>query len=467
VLKNTVWLSFGTLFGRTIKAILIIYIARMLGAAGYGVFSYVLNIAALFTIFSDIGISPILTREASRSPENLKRFLSTSLVIKLVLLSLGTLLIVFVGPPLTGLSEAIPLLPLAAVLAVFDGLREFTFSITRAREKMQTESIVNVITNVAVTVLGVLVLVIKPTSQNLLIAYTLGSGAGMTVSFFILRNDFREIFSFFDRTIVKKIIVEAWPFAIGGILGGIMINTDTLMIGWLKQAVDVGFYSAAQRPIQLLYIFPALFSVGLFPTLSRLANTNNERLGIIFEKAIKVSLFVALPMAIGGFVLAAPITVLLFGPEFMPAAAPLALLMLTLIMNFPGSLLGNLIFAYNRQKVFIISVALGAFSNAFFNYLLIPPYGLIGSSVATIIAQILNIGYLLFKAKQINNFRIFPHLHKIIIAVAGMGLLAYFLQSAGTNLFITVAASALFYFVALYWLKEPLMDKSLILDIFK
>jgi len=58
VAKNTAWLAIGEMVSRLIRAGLIIYAARVLGTEGYGVFSYALSLAALFTIFSDIGLSP-------------------------------------------------------------------------------------------------------------------------------------------------------------------------------------------------------------------------------------------------------------------------------------------------------------------------------------------------------------------------------------------------------------------------
>ena len=89
VLKNTFWLSFGQISGRLIRAAVIIYAARMLGVAEYGVFSYVLGLAGFFSVFSDIGVSSILTREAAKRPENRAQIFATTFWIKMALL-LGT-----------------------------------------------------------------------------------------------------------------------------------------------------------------------------------------------------------------------------------------------------------------------------------------------------------------------------------------------------------------------------------------
>jgi len=70
VAKNTVWLSISNFGGRIIKAAIIIYGARVLGTAGYGVFSYAVTLAGFFTLFVDPGINSVLIREGAKaSPE--------------------------------------------------------------------------------------------------------------------------------------------------------------------------------------------------------------------------------------------------------------------------------------------------------------------------------------------------------------------------------------------------------------
>src|SRR3989344_6231976 len=126
VLKNVFWLGLSNFGGRLIRASLIIYAARVLGTEGYGVFSYALGIAGFFSVFSDIGISGILTREVARHPQVAKEYISTSLIMKMVLICLSVLIIIFVAPHFTKIQAAIPLLYFAALLLAFDGLRDFS-----------------------------------------------------------------------------------------------------------------------------------------------------------------------------------------------------------------------------------------------------------------------------------------------------------------------------------------------------
>ena len=82
ITKNVFWLSISQFGSRLIRAVIIIYAARALGTAEYGVFSYLLGLAGFFTIFGDIGINQIITREMAKKPERQSIYFSTAFWMK-------------------------------------------------------------------------------------------------------------------------------------------------------------------------------------------------------------------------------------------------------------------------------------------------------------------------------------------------------------------------------------------------
>ena len=88
VAKNTVWLSMSNFGGRLLKAVVIIYAARVLDPAGWGIFSYAVTLAGFFTLFVDPGINVMLMREGSKTDEEGKtKVLSTTFYMKVVLIA--------------------------------------------------------------------------------------------------------------------------------------------------------------------------------------------------------------------------------------------------------------------------------------------------------------------------------------------------------------------------------------------
>jgi len=457
ILKNTFWLSFGQITSRLIRAILVIYAARVLGAAGYGAFSYILSLAGLFTIFSDIGLTALITREISKKPELRNQYFSTAFFIKLVFMAFSTLLILFAAPAMASIKEVIPLFPIIAILFAFDSMRDFTFGLTRSLEKMEIEAGVNIFTNLSILILGGAALLIAPDTKTLLISYTIGSGLGLSASLWYLKEYFLKVWQFFNQKLVKKFITEAWPLGLWSVFGGIMINTDILMLGWLRTAEEVGFYSAAQRPVLLFYILPGLIAVSLFPAFSRLANVDNDKFRSIFEKSIGAVFIIALPLVVGGWILAPEVVALIFGDQYSSSVSAFKILLLTTLLVFPGTLIGNAIFAYNRQKILVAYLGMGAIGNVFFNYFLIIRYGIVGSAIATVLSQTITNGLNWRKMKSINNFKTLSQLPKIIVATILMGGITFGLKLIGLHILINFAISAPIYFLILYFIKEPLI----------
>jgi O-antigen/teichoic acid export membrane protein len=458
VLKNTFWLTSGTVVSRIIRAVLVILSARILGTEGYGVISYALSLAAFFGIFTDIGLSSLLTRESAKNPEKISAYLSTTFYLKLVVLAASAVIMLVASPYFTKTTEAVPLIPIMAVLLVFDSLRTFGFSVTRAKNKMEWEAGLSIATDFIITALGAFTLFAYPDPKSLAFAYTAGTGLSFILIFFALRNQLRGLLTHFDRELIRPIVTKAWPFAIMGLLGGFMINIDTVIIGIFRSAGELGLYAAAQRPVQLLYLFPSLVAAGLFPVISRLIHEGNwPAVKKAMERSMAGIFAVALPMTVGGIIIARPLIELFFGTEYIDAAFTFQLLLVTILLVFPGTLIGNAIFAHDKQRIFIFSTGTGAVVNTVLDLVLIPRYGIAGSAVATIISQLLvnviNWRYL----KRVNDFNTLPHVFKISLATAVMGFLTFALLSSGVNVIVNILVSSAAFGAMLYWLKEPLL----------
>src|SRR3989344_7274791 len=244
VTQNYFWLLFGQIGGRLTRVAIVVYAARILGPASWGAFSYAMSLAAFMLIFSDVGVSAIVTKEAVRDPNLSKKYFSTALGIKLALLAAGIAILIFAAPHITKIPEAKPLLPIIAFVLLFDSLRNFGFAISRSQEKMQIEGLNEIATNFFISILGFAALFLYQTSKALTVSYAVAVTLGFFLITLQLKDYFKNALGNFDQTLIKPILKTAWPFALASSLGAIMINTDTILIGWLKPAAAVGWNSA-------------------------------------------------------------------------------------------------------------------------------------------------------------------------------------------------------------------------------
>ncbi|OGY62934.1 MAG: hypothetical protein A2745_03735 [Candidatus Harrisonbacteria bacterium RIFCSPHIGHO2_01_FULL_44_13] len=404
VAKNTFWLFSGQLISRLLRAAIVIYAARVLGASSWGAFSYALGIATFLTIFSDIGINALITKEATRNPQLKDQYVSTAFFTKLGLLSILILSVIIFFPYLTKIEEAAVIMPILIFVFAFDTLRDLGSAVSRALEKMQIEAGVTIFTNFAIVALGFLFLTANQTSQSLAFAYALGSALGLAAIFYTLRSHFNNIFKNFNKSLVKPILATAWPFGLMALMGAIMLNTDIIMLGWLRSPAEVGYYSVAQKLIQLLYVLPALLATSIFPIMARLSKSDPQQVKNILEKSVATVLLISIPVVILGIAFAPLIINILFGAEYSPAILTFQILMATILIVYPSTLIGNAIFAYDQQKSFITFVLTAAIGNVVFNFLLIPPLGIEGAAISTIFTQLITNALIWRKAKKITGF---------------------------------------------------------------
>ena len=455
IIKNTTWLFAGQFIGRALRAGIIIYAARVLGAASWGAFSYTLSVAAFLTIFSDVGINALLTREVSKKPEAKLEYLSTAFFIKIAILTTILLPVIIFRHHLTNIPEAAFLIPIIIFVVIFDALRDLGASIARAMEKMEIEAIVNVLTNTAIVILGFIFLKLNPTSQSIAIAYALGAGFGFLAIVFSLRHYFRKLFSHFRKDLIRPILTTAWPFGVVGLMAAIMINTDILILGWLRPATDVGFYAAAQRPIQLLYIIPTLIATAFFPSLVRFVKIK-DKFKETLSQSLKMTFLFSAPMTLGGIILAPQIIDALYGPAFGEASLSFLILVLTLIIVFPSVIIVNAIFAHNRQKDLLPYAGLGIFGNAALDLFLIPIFGIVGCALATLISQAAINIYAWLKIQKISRVRFGSDTQKIWLAAFLMAGLTILMKQAGINFWLNLFGSGLVYVGWLLVLRESL-----------
>lgn len=459
IAKNIFWMTFSQACGRFIRAMVIIYAARVLGAAQYGIFSYALGLAAFFTIFADVGVSVIMTREIAKSPERWRDYFATSFWLKLGLLLLTGALIVFVAPYFSKIEGAAALLPLIALLTFFDGVRDLATAFFRAKERMELEAFANVITNILITAVGFLILRSAPNYSTFTFFYVMSSGAGTLLTLMFLGRQFFEAIKNFSKKLAKEILVAAWPIAISALFGAFMLTIDIILLGMWRTAAEVGFYSSAQKIVQIFYAMPAILAGSTFPTISRMLRSGGDsgKVKILMEKSMTVALAVSIPMAVGGVVLANSIIHFLYGSGYSPAVSVFQIFVLTMPLAFVGPIFSNMILAYDKQKMLVKYLMVSAILNVIFDAILIPTLGINGSALGTLLIHTMYNGIIWVMAKRFQDFRVLPNLKKIILASGVLGIAAFIFDKMGLNVLITIGLAGICYFGFLYLVKERVL----------
>jgi len=456
ILKNTFWLFLSETTGRLLKMGLIIYAARVLGSSGWGIFSYAISIASLLTMFADIGISDLVVREITQKKAGHQTFISTALLLKMIVLVISTFLVIFVSPYISHIPQANSLFFLVALILFFDSMRELGLSINRASEKMERDMVVKITTNASIFILGVLLLKTKLSPESIAIAYALGSAIGFLSIAIIIRKELRALLAKVDTKIFKIIIKTTWPFVLITLIGVIMGNIDIYMLGIWKNAGEIGLYSSVQRIQQFIMILPSTIAMAVFPLMSRLVNVNKKQFRVILEKTLSVIMLAGIPISLGGILLAEQLILKVFGQGYVDAIPIFRVLMLMLLISFPLVLLSNAIFAHNKQRSLAPAYSLGILANILFNLLLIPKFGAVGAAVATLVSTGTITIFIWRRLKIINDFEILLNLKKSFLATPIMICFIFIFKYFEVGVILNIVLSALIYFSTLLLLKESI-----------
>lgn len=395
IAKNTFWLTMAEGVTRFLKLILIIYVARILGATEYGKFTFALAFVSLFAIFSDLGVSSITIRELAREKEKEKEF--PSLLSLKTLLSIGTLILILIGSFFITLDPTIRgIIWILGVYIIISGFTGIIFAFFQARQRMEYEAFAKVLQALVVTGAGFFVILNFPSIKNLSLSYLL---AALSALIFILFFSHFKVYRLrlgFNKTVWKNYLAMSWPLALAGVFGAIYGQTDSIMMGYWGQITQTGWYNAAYKIVGITLIPAALISTSFYPALSKFFKESKEKFQKAWNYYMEIMLFMALPLVIGGIALAPRIIDFIYDPSFTPSILAFQILLVTsgiIILTGP---FGNALVISNQQKrVFWIALS-GAVINIILNLILIPKYSLYGAAFTTVVTLFLVL-FLLFK----------------------------------------------------------------------
>ena len=203
----------------------------------------------------------------------------------------------------------------------------------------------------------------------------------------------------------KAWLKAALPMLLIGSMYVINTQTDSVMLGFLKQPELVGFYTVANRGAGLVSFVQLSFSTSLAPVFATLhAQGDLNKLKAIIRKSCRSTFLVSLLLAIV-IGLGSHWFLLIFGAEFLTAKLALLILLLGNLVNAFTGATARLLIMTGHARDTAIGVSISAFSNIILNALLIPPFGLEGAAIATAISSVLwNVLLVAFTYKRFGVF---------------------------------------------------------------
>ena len=229
--------------------------------------------------------------------------------------------------------------------------------------------------------------------------------------------------------VTKELLLFSLPLLGVAVLGLILTWTDTLMLGYFKSADVVGLYNGALPLARLIPITLAAMAFIYLPIASQLYSQNLiAEMKRTYQVLTKWIFSLSLPLFLLLFLFPEAILSFFFGAGYAEAVLALRILALGLIFHTFLGANGYTLLVMGKTRLVMWANLLAASLNVALNIILIPPWGIAGAAIASLISySAINI-FCSAKLWQLSRIHPFTRSYlKPIIASSGLVAIIYVL----------------------------------------
>lgn len=385
--KNTGWL----MFGKVLSLVVGIFIAKFLGPHDFGDLNFAIAFTAIIAAVGTLGLDSFVIREILDQPGKRDEILGTSFWMRfgvsLLLVPFSVFIYIFFrsiaeqqGAELT---LVVTFCASALFFKAFNIIDSYFQSQVRSKFVVQVQNICLVLSSLIKVSFVLLKLPLVYFAFALFI-----DGLMLAIGLVIIYH--RENLHIRNWTFsvprAKSLLSKSWPLILSAVMVTLYMQIDVLMLKSFAGSTEAGIYSSAARISEAWYFIPVAIVTSVFPAIIHARKTDlpryQKRLQNLYDLLVAISLPIALIVSLG----ANTFIQILYGDKFVGAGIMLSVHIWSGIFVFLGSASGQYLLAEGFTKISFYRTAFGAVVNILLNIWLIPLYGGLGASIATLIA---------------------------------------------------------------------------------
>lgn len=400
-LKNTGWMFFGRMFTLGVSFLVSIYIARYIGPANYGLLNYAMSFVGLFGFLTSFGIDGILGREIIKDHNRKDELIGTGFYIKII----GSI-IAIISIFIVSLFTTKDIFTLGLIWIFSLSFIPQAFNIIEIYFQSQVLSkkvaIAQIVSNIVSLILKLICISFDKGIFWLTLIYLVEAsvyGLLLLISFRNFGNHIRKWK--FNLSIAKSLLRDSWPLVITAVAVSIYMRIDQVMIKSMIGDEQAGIYAASTKISEIWYFIPSIICTSFFPSLINTLKSNVKLFEYRIKKLYFFMFWLSTAIALTLTILSPLIINTLFGELYIGAIPTLKIQAWSSISVFLGYVVSQHLLAENLTRISLYSTLLGAIVNIIINIQLIPNFGIIGASFATMISYtVATFGVLLFKKSR-------------------------------------------------------------------
>lgn len=456
IARNFTILSIAQVISRSFALVITISITRALGADGFGAIVFATSLLTYGTLLVRFGFDGLGPIEVARGEIPLRSLVQTVQGLSLALMApTFILLALFVW------QASVPLLTkyitLLYGLSLLTDALDLTWVFLGA-ELMHVTALAEILGQFLLLT-GVLLFVNGPHDILLMpLVFLVSRFASIALLMISYARRFGWLRPRIDFTLLSSLFSKTWPFAGAVVVSMFLHNFDIVLIGLWLGLEATGLYGAAYRVVWIPALLLTAYTKSLRPSLARASVQGIASINHLLTRSLQLATAAGVGLAVGGYLMAEPVVLFLYGEEFRGASTPLRLLLAATALLIVNRHYRMLLATFHLQAVMFKMMAIAAGINIILNLLFIERYGINGAALAMMLSEavILCLGYL-FTRQHIGHVPFGRFLWKPAACALLMALVL--LTSSSLPLFVRLALGGSSYLVALFALQVVGMDE--------
>lgn len=246
-------------------------------------------------------------------------------------------------------------------------------------------------------------------------------------------------------------------------LSSIYNKIDVTMLSILADDKSVGFYSYAQKTINMVLTIACAVTAALLPRLSYYYDNNKKDFYRLLDKGFQILCVMTLPLAVGMALVAPQAVGFLYGEAFESAGLTIRLMCpLILIKGFGDLFCYQLVYSTKSEKIILPASASASMINIIANAALIPVLRQNGAVIASVFSELVTnaIQFIYIKKKvgfSINKKALIMSLFSTATMSVSVFCIKRLALSNTISLFVEVVCGATVYIAVNLAIKNALM----------
>ncbi len=386
--KHSLVYGLGGTLNKLIGFFLLPVYTRLLTPADYGILSLLAVTSGLATIMAQLGLGSAIFREIIYEGSDEHAVESTTLYFLLGESTLFFGVLIIISPGLSsvilGTTDHAYLLRLV-FLADLVGVVDIVFN---ARLRARAQSSLYSLLSVARFTVGILlnlyfIAFLRRGVEGLMVAGLISSALFAALYLTLLARDLRWMFSL---SILRRMLKFGIPLVPVGLSSLLLTMADRYFLKHFSTTAQVGLYSLGYNIGMVMNLVEQAFQLAWPPHRFAIAKQPNAKhqFARILTYYLLAFGFIAMILSL----LAKELLVIMTTPKFYPAAAVVPLIALSYIFSGVRHMTNTGLAIMNKNHYVPPIIVSCALLNLALNYVLIPPYGMIGAAWATILSYL-------------------------------------------------------------------------------